>query len=609
MSSPKQIAKRCKSLGYSACAITDHGNILGHCQFVKAMKAEGLKPILGSEFYIREDEKTNSHLVILAKNFDGWKTLVQMTTAANQPENFYRKPRLSLDQISKFDCSNLISFSGHMGSALANIIFDDYKKAFNCRTYEEAKVLVHPEWISRCTDLVKKYKSIFNHFYIEIQLIDEANLPAATVVAQALRYISKKTDVPCVATSDSHYCEKKDAQDQWILICTMLQTTIKEVQRKLDNDEEVGLAGFFRSNNYHIPSYDEMKAIHTPEEIANSNLIGDMCETYSITHSPYMPEFPCPDGKTEFQYLTELCRKGWKDKIIPKVKPEKLKVYEDRIKEELSVWETANLSGYFLVVQDFIGAARQRGEFVGIGRGSSAGCLTSYLLGITNIDPILHNLSFLRFYNAARNTKDHVSLPDIDCDFQIECRADTIEYIEKKYTHVAQLMTFGRMMGRGALKDVLRAHSACSFEEMNRITKAIPDEAAIADELAEMADETGESSIIQWALDNHKNELAEFCTKDEDGVLSGPYAQYFAQAIRLEGVKKSAGKHPAGLVISSKPLGVDIPLIVDKKSGKLILACDMKDAEDFGYVKFDILGVAAYSKVKGICNLLSQGKL
>jgi DNA polymerase III subunit alpha len=240
---------------------------------------------------------------------------------------------------------------------------------------------------------------------------------------------------------------------------------------------------------------------------------------------------------------------------------------------------------------------------------SAAGCLVSYLIGITSIDPIEYDLLFDRFYNAGRNTSDRISMPDIDVDVPINKRENIIEYIKEKYGYdkVSQMITFNTIKGRGALKDVLRVYGNIGFEEMNKITKNIPDESKISDELQEMREETGESSIIRWALENRSEALKEWCYLDENNELQGPLAKRFDQAIRLEGTKSNQSRHAAGIAISSEPLDQICPMVYDSKNDQLIAGMEMQDLENIGIIKFDILGIAYLDKVMLISDLLKEG--
>jgi DNA polymerase-3 subunit alpha len=286
---------------------------------------------------------------------------------------------------------------------------------------------------------------------------------------------------------------------------------------------------------------------------------------------------------------------------------EKKDAYLNTVLKEFKVIQAANLAGYLLIVRDIVEYVKDQGWLPGPGRGSAAGSLVSYLVGITQIDPIEFNLIFERFYNAGRNTKDHVSLPDIDIDVPTEKREQVIEYIKNKYekSNVGQMVTFGRLQGRSALKEVLRVHDACSFEEMNSITKQLPQEHEISDQLQDMDEE--DRSIIRWTLINHPDALEDYCKIDEEQELSGKYAKLFEQAMRIEGTYKSQGKHAAGVVISSQNLGEVCPMVRETAGSEKIAGMEMEDLEAMGHVKFDILGINLLDKVMGIKNQLLTG--
>jgi DNA polymerase-3 subunit alpha len=334
-----------------------------------------------------------------------------------------------------------------------------------------------------------------------------------------------------------------------------------------------------------------------------------MVEEYDILSKPNLPTYECPKNMNPDEYLRELCRIGWRNKIADKIPKEDHQIYIERIKNELEVLQGAGLSSYFLIVQDIVNYVKNNNWLAGPGRGSAAGCLVSYLIGITSIDPIKYGLIFERFYSAGRNTKDRVSLPDIDVDVPILKRESVISYIKDKYGHnnVSQMITFNTMKGRGSLKDVLRVYGNITFEEMNKITKHIPDEAKISDELQEMKEETGEASIIRWALENNADKLKEWCYIDENNELQGPLAKRFEQAIRLEGTKTNQSKHAAGIAMSSIYLNEICPMVYDSKNEQLIAGMEMQDLEAIGVIKFDILGIALLDKVMSISKLLLQG--
>jgi DNA polymerase-3 subunit alpha len=604
LSQPEQIAERCKVIGATACALTDHGNIAGAVKFYTAMKQSGIKPILGCELYICEhnpniQEKTNrnlSHFIVLAKNYHGWKDLIRIVSESNKPEHYYHKPRLDLNAIKLLNSGNLIAITGHLGSTLADAILDGYNLKDN--------------WLELGIEHINQLKNIFEeNIFLEAQLIDKENLPVQEILTNAIREIALKTNVKVICTPDAHYCNKEDANDQRILLCNNLKTTFPEISRKISNDEDVPLGCFFISENYHIPSQEEIKELHTETEISNTQYVASLVEDYDILSKPKLPPFECPNNLNPDEYLRELCRIGWRKKIIDKIAEDNQKEYLDRIKYELDVLQGAGLSSYFLIVQDIVKYVRDNGWLPGPGRGSAAGCLVSYLIGITSIDPIKYGLLFDRFYNAGRNSGNRISMPDIDVDVPIDKREQIIDYIKNKYGHdkVSQMITFNTIKGRGALKDVLRVYGNVTFEEMNKITKNIPDEAKIADELQEMKEETGESSIIRWALENDVDKLREWCYIDDKGELQGPLAKRFEQAIRLEGTKSNQSKHAAGIAISSEPLYEICPMIFDSKNKELIAGMEMQDLESIGIIKFDILGVAMLDKIMTIKILLSQG--
>jgi DNA polymerase-3 subunit alpha len=606
LSKPSQIAERCKEIGVKNCALTDHGNIAGSVKFYSEMKKAGIKPILGCELYICADDPKNktkenkdlSHFIVLAKNYKGWKQLIKLVSESNRAEHFYHKPRLDLKTLSKFIDGNLIAIIGHLGSTLADALIDNY-------------TTIRQDWKERGKETIEKIHKIFGkeNVFLEAQLMDHKNLTIQTQLTDCIRYLGKSTDTKVICTPDAHYCRKEDAVDQRVLLCNNLKTTFPEISRKISNNEDVPLGCFFLSDNYHILSYDEMKELHTQEEIDNTNYVASMIEDYDILSKPNLPTYSCPNNLNPDEYLRELCRKGWREKIAPKVPVDQQPSYVERIKQELEVLQGAGLSSYFLIVQDIVNFVKQNNWLAGPGRGSAAGCLVSYLIGITSIDPLSYNLIFERFYSAGRNTKDRVSLPDIDVDVPILKREDVIAYIKNKYgqENVSQMITFNTMKGRGALKDVLRVYGNITFEEMNKITKHIPDEAKISDELQEMKEETGEASIIRWALENHSEQLKEWCYVDENNELQGPLAKRFEQAIRLEGTKTNQSKHAAGIAMSSIPLHEICPMVYDGKNDQSIAGMEMQDLEAIGVIKFDILGIALLDKVMSIANLLKQG--
>lgn len=405
---------------------------------------------------------------------------------------------------------------------------------------------------------------------------------------------------------DIYYTNKEDAQLHRIILCSSMKTTLPEVNKALKNGNNIENEQFFESNDFYLKNKTEIT-----EVILNDNKtllfkeIFNKCENYNILNQPILPKFKTPSKQSEQDYLKNLAREGWKKLLAHKIKdPALKKVYGDRFNKEFEVIEKANLFGYFLVVQDIINYAKSNGWMVGPGRGSAAGCLISYLIGITQIDPIEYDLLFERFYNSGRNTEDHISLPDVDIDVPGGKRDEIIAYLKNKYgkNNVSQMLTFGRLQGRSALKEVLRVNNACGFSEMNEITKFIPDEAAISDQLADMEDE--ERSIIRWALLNHAEDLRDYCFINDEGELDGEYAQFFDQAIKIEGTFKTQGKHAAGVVISAEELYKVCPMVNQKSGTEKIAGLEMADLEALGHVKFDVLGINLLDKIMMIKEII-----
>jgi len=402
----------------------------------------------------------------------------------------------------------------------------------------------------------------------------------------------------------SYYVNSEDAKLHRILLCSELKTTLPKVNKLVHSGElSKELAHQFTHDDLFIIGKDKVNSILKNTTSKNKEYVENIinsCEEYDILSKPMLPAFPCPSGETEEEYLKELCRVGWKNLLIEnnKVsKPEDKEKYLERFKEEFDVIKGANLFGYFLIVQDIIQYVNDQGWLSGPGRGSAAGCLISYLIGITKIDPLEFDLLFSRFYNAGRNTADHISLPDIDMDVPAKRRDEVLLYLKNKYghNHVSQMITFGRLQGRSAIKEVLRINEACSFAEMNAITKSIPNEAEISDQLADMDDE--DRSIIRWALINNANELRDFCYINDNGELDGDYAEYFDQAIKIEGTFKTQGKHAAGVVISKYKLSDVCPMVDQRDSSEKIAGLEMSDLESLGHVKFDVLGLSLLDKL------------
>jgi len=602
LSKPKDIAERCRELSLPACAITDAGTIAGSVAFFKEMQGNGIKPILGCEIFICKDAPNihnthNEHLskiTVLCKNLEGWKNLIKIISLYNSSEFFYKKPRIDLETLMTIDTNNLICITGYYGSTLWDAIVSDNEMLIN--------------WEDHCTRHLDDLYKIFDkhNTFIEIQQFD--NFYNQKVISNHLRkYCASRNNSNVIAGIESYYSKNIDAVDQRILLCSSLKTTLPEISKKIISGQNIGVNHFFNSESFHILDNQIMRELYTEQELANTIKISEMCEDFSPLSKPILPQFNYPKQyKSEAEYLRQLCREGWKKKIEPNIPKENHQIYIDRIKYELEVLEGAGLSSYFLIVQDILDFVRNNGWLPGPGRGSAAGCLVSYLISITDIDPIKYNLLFERFYNAGRNTKDRISMPDIDVDVPINQRETIIEYIKNKYGHdrVSQMITFNTLKGRGALKEVLRVYDNLSFEEMNNITKNIPDEAKIADELQEIKEEEGSASIIRWALENNPDKFKDWCEIDENGQLTGQLAKRFEQAIRIEGTKYNQSKHAAGIAIAAMPLNEICPMIFDTKTKQNIAGLEMNDLDALGVIKFDILGIALLDKMMCVNDMI-----
>jgi DNA polymerase-3 subunit alpha len=607
LSKPSDIAERCLEIQAKSCAITDVGSISGTVSFYKEMISNGIKPILGCELFICENDptlknKTNqklSRLTILCKNLKGWHDLIKIISKCNSQDFFDQKPRIDIKNLQQIiNEKNLICITGYHNSTLWNLISSDNQ--------------LNVEWQNIANNHISELNNTFgaDNVFIELQMFD--NFYNQQTIGLELRKFCQDNNYNRLAGIESYYCVEQDSVDQHILLCSNLKTTLPEMSKKILNNIDTGFNHFFNSVSYHILSNEQMKELYDDIELQNTFLIDSKCEAFSPLSKPILPKFEFPKQfKSESEYLRQLCREGWKTKIEPNIPKDQQAVYVERIKQELLVLEGAGLSSYFLIVRDILHFIRSNGWLPGPGRGSAAGCLVSYLIGITCIDPIKYDLLFERFYNAGRNTKDRISMPDIDVDVPIMQRERVIQYIKDRYgeKRVSQMITFNTLKGRGALKEVLRVYNNMSFEEMNTITKHIPDEAKIADELQEIKEEEGSASIIRWTLENSGDKLKDWCYIDENDQLSGPLAKRFEQAIRLEGTKYNQSKHAAGVAIAATDLDNICPMIYDSKTEQNIAGLEMNDLEALGVIKFDILGIALLDKLMSINSYTERVKI
>lgn len=360
--------------------------------------------------------------------------------------------------------------------------------------------------------------------------------------------------------------------------------------RFYDISNEANFKLITKLGNHQLRSYNNGTINNTyviPQQLL------EQIENYNLLSKPKLPKFSDNDTKL----LREICRQGWK-RLSLNLKPQhEQQIYINRINEELSIIESSGLEGYFLTVQDYVWWAKNNGILTGPARGSAAGCLVSYLTGITAIDPIQYNLSFSRFYCAGRNSKDNISLPDIDVDFEVSRREDIINYIKSKYGNnkVSHIATFGRLQGRGALKEVLKYYNVYSNDQINKITENIPDFAKISDKL----EESDESSILRWVLQNEPTILKDYCVFNESTHnLEGPCEFYLSEAIKLEGTIRNRSKHASGITISNEPIGELCPVVNETA------LLEMNDLESLGFPKLDILGLSCLDKINYTLKLI-----
>jgi len=540
------LIKRVKEMGMGAVAITDHGVMYGAIQFYTTAKDHGIKPIIGCEVYVAprtlhdkttKEDRSPFHLTLLAKNREGYKNLVKLVSVAHL-EGFYSKPRVDKEILRKHS-KGLVALSGCQGGEIASSILDnDMKKA------EEA---------------AKYYKDLFaDDFYIELM---DHGISEQKELNPKLIAFSKKAGIPLVATNDTHYVNKEDAEAQDAMMCIQMGSTLADTNRLK-----------FATDQLYVKSYEEMLNVFPDQQeaIENSVKIAEKCNLELELGKLHLPQFPVPEGETSNSYLENLAWKGIrlrygveetkkqdKEFLVP---PE----VAERVKYELSVIEKMEYAPYFLIVQDFISQARNMGIQVGPGRGSSAGSIVAYALGITNVDPLKYGLMFERFLNPER-----ISMPDIDIDFCYERRGDVINYVSQKYgdDHVAQIVTFGTMGARAAIRDVGRV-MAVPLPEVDKIAKMIP---------------FGPGSSIDQALAIQKPFKDAYNKNKSIKAL-------IDLAKKLEGLSRHASVHAAGVVISEKALMEYVPL--QKASDTQVCSqYSMADLEKLGLLKMDFLGL------------------
>jgi len=569
ISKPEDVLERCKELGYKSCAITDTLSISGAVSFAKMFNKAGIKPIIGVTLEI-----DNSLYTVLSKNMNGWYDLTRLVSKSYEKEF----PNLTWEEYG--NRPNLIIIDGQEKSELFKLKFRGNR-----------------ENITRHIDKIRERSD----YYVGIQRTSPRN--HVLDAGKSLRDIAKSCGVKTLALPNPHYLSPADAIQHKMVLCTSINSTLSRIHKDIASGIPHEYEDFFNSDKFYLPSSEEITQWgYEQEDVENTDLVAETCEAYTIGGPPQLPAFPCQNGQSEVDYLRDLCREGWKRR-----NKDWGDNYVERIKMELDVLtQFPVLSTYFLIVQDYVKYAKDSGWLVGPGRGSAGGCLASYLLGIIEVDPIPHDLIFERFYNAGRNSPGQISLPDIDIDFPPDKREAVIHYLENKYgsDRVAHMATYGRLQGRSAIRETLRVNDALPLDQINRISKLLPQEFEIADDL----EACGETSIIKYTLENLPKTLADYVNLDDKGNIEGDLARYFEQAIKLEGIYINQGKHASGIVIAPRPIAEMAPLVKDAK-GNVVVGLDMEDCEAIGLPKFDILGVSILSKLQGVRNLLRYGRI
>ncbi len=551
-----------KNLGMTSLAITDHGNLYGAIKFYKACKEAGINPIIGCEIYIskrsRHDKEAgidsdSNHLILLAKNEAGYKNLMKIISIANL-EGYYYKPRSDLELLKEH----------HEGLICLSACVNGYVSDPLLQNQEETA-------IKRAETLSEIFGK--DHFYLEIQ--KHLNVKDQDELNLRLIKLSEKLGIPLVATNDNHYVKNGDAEAQEVLLCIQTQTTLTTPNRRLS---------MIDSPDFYMKSPEEMTGlfVQNPEAIENTVKIAEMCDLEISLGKWIMPIFKVPDGSSTGDYLTKLVNAGIK-KRYGEISKEK----RDRADYELSVILKKKYETYFLIVADFVNWARSQGISVGPGRGSAAGSLVSYALGITDIDPFFFNLPFERFLNP-----DRPSAPDIDLDFADTRRDEVIEYVTKKYGQdkVAQIITFGTMEARGSVRDTGRA-MGMPYSGPDRISKMIP------------PGWQGHAMTLDNALEQSPELRMAYTTESETRRL-------LDLAKKIEGVARHASVHAAGVVIADKAITDYTPLQRETNGDKIITQYDMYTVgeDGVGLLKMDFLGLRNLTIIEESLNFIKENQ-
>ena len=549
----QELLQKARETGMKSIAITDHGVMYGVIDFYKQAHHAGIKPIIGCEAYVApgsrfektvtKGEESAFHLVLLARNQTGYRNLVKLVSLGFL-EGFYYKPRIDRALLQEHS-EGLIALSACLAGEIPSLILTGKQK--------EAE------------KLAAEYRELFGSdaFYLELQ---ENKIPEQTQVNQALIEIGKKLNIPLVATNDSHYLNQEDARVHEIILAIQTATNLNDPKRLRFPTQEF----FLKTPEEMIRDFSSI-----PEAIENTERIAELCEVKLELGQVLLPEFSVPEGFDVPGYLRHLCLEGLQRRYGDPP-PEKVR---NQLEYELNVINNMGYDAYFLIVWDFVKYSREKGIMVGPGRGSAAGSLVSYSLGITNIDPLRYGLLFERFLNPER-----ISMPDIDIDFCFERRGEVIDYVSNKYGHtnVAQIITFGRMMARGAVRDVGRA-LGWSYGEVDKIAKLIPGAPGVT---------------LEKAIDTN-TELKKLVKNDAN------VAQLLEIAQRIEGLCRHASMHAAGVVISHKPLTEYVPL-QKMSNNEIVTQYDMDTLGELGLLKMDFLGLRTLTVIERTLNIIKK---
>lgn len=544
-----ELLDKAVELNMDSIAITDHGAMFGVIGFYKEAKKRGIKPILGCEIYISKGkytdkdpkEKSPYHLVLLAENNEGYSNLMKIVSEG-YVNGFYYKPRVDHEVLKKYS-KGLIATSACLGGEVQNKILNG--------DFEGAKK----------TALI--YRDIFgeNNFFLELQ---DHGIREQKLVNEELIKLSKETGIPLVATNDVHYLTREDAKVHDVLLCIQTGKTVDEEDRMK-----------FPTDEFYLKSYEEMSELFkgVEEAIDNTLLIGERCNVDIDFDTLHLPKYEVPEGYTNVGYLKKLCIEGL-NKRYDKITDEIM----DRFNFEFNTIVTMGYTDYFLIVWDFIKFSKDNGIMVGPGRGSAAGSIVSYALGIIDIDPLKYGLIFERFLNPER-----VTMPDIDVDFCYERREEVIDYVVKKYgeDRVAQIVTFGTMAARGAIRDVGRAINM-PYGEVDFIAKQIPMELGMT---------------IKKALEVNKNLNSMYHEKEEVEEL-------IDLAMAVEGLPRHTSTHAAGVVISKEPIREYVPL--SRNNDSITTQFTMTELEELGLLKMDFLGLRTLTVIRDAVNLIEE---